>query len=182
MRGTLFTLMLVACSVASAGTTVYKWVDENGVTHYSDQPHENAAKVEVREPATYSPKTGPAAAVARASQGEPQASAPAGAYQSCSLSQPTPDQVFLSTYSVTVVVSTSPQLRPGDRVVVTLDGRPRTDLAAASTSITIDPIDRGTHSVEATIQDSNGQTVCSTSSATFHVRQASLLSPQHQKH
>jgi hypothetical protein len=65
---------------------------------------------------------------------------------------------------------------------VTLDGRPLTDLAAASTSITINPIDRGTHSVEATIQDSNGQTVCSTSSATFHVRQASLLSPQHQRH
>lgn len=182
MRGTLFTLTLFACSVAFAATTVYKWVDENGVTHYSDQPHENAAKVEVREPTTYSSKTGPASAVARASQGEPEASAPQGAYQSCAVSQPTADQVFLSTYSVTVVVSTSPSLRPGDRVVVTLDGRPLTDRAGPSTSISINPIDRGTHSVEATIQDSNGQTVCSTASTTFHVRQASLLSPQHQKH
>jgi hypothetical protein len=174
--------MLVACSVASAATTVYKWVDDKGVTHYSDQPHENADKVQVREPTTYSAQTGPSAAVARAAQSAPQASAPGGPYQSCSLSQPTPDQVFLSAYSVTVVVSSSPALRPGDRVVVALDGRPLTDLAAASTSITINPIDRGTHSVEATIQDSNGQTVCSTSSATFHVRQASLLSPQHQRH
>jgi hypothetical protein len=174
--------MLVACPVAFAATTVYKWVDDNGVTHYSDQPHENAAKVEVREPTTFSAKSGPASAVARASQGASAGTAPAAAYQSCSLSQPTPDQVFLSVYSVTVVVNTSPSLRPGDRVVVTLDGRPLTDQAAAATSITINPIDRGTHSVEATIQDSTGQTVCSTSSATFHVRQASLLSPQHQKH
>lgn len=180
MRGTLFTLILFACSVTLAATTVYKWVDENGVTHYSDQPHENAAKVEVRDPTTFSAKNGPASAVARAAQGE--SVPPGGAYQSCSLSQPTPDQVFLSAYSVTVVVSTSPALRPGDRVVVTLDGRPLTDLAAASTSITINPIDRGTHSVEATIQDPDGQAVCSTSSATFHVRQPSLLSPQHQKH
>jgi len=182
MRGTLFTLILVACSVASAATTVYKWVDDNGVTHYSDQPHENAAKVEVREPTTYSAKTGPSSAVTRAAQGESEAAAPAGPYQSCALSQPTPDQVFLSAYSVTLVVSTSPPLRPGDRVVFTLDGRPLTDRAGPSTSITINPIDRGAHSAEAAIQDASGKTVCSTSSATFHVRQASLLSPQHQKH
>lgn len=178
MRGRLFTLILVACSAAaSAATTVYKWVDENGVTHYSDQPHENAAKVEVREPTTYSAKAGPTAAV-RATESQ---QAPPGAYLSCSLSQPTPEQVFLSVYSVTVVVSTSPALRPGDRVLVTLDGRALTDLAGPSTSITINPVDRGTHSVVATIQDPSGQAVCSTPAATFYVRQASLLAPQHQK-
>ena len=180
MRGTLFTLILVACSAASAATTVYKWVDENGVTHYSDQPHENAAKVEVREPTTYSAKAGPAAAV-KATESQ-DAQAPPGAYLSCSLSQPTPDQVFLSVYSVTVVVNASPAgLRPGDRVLLTLDGHPLANLAAPSTSITINPIDRGTHSVMATIQDPSGQSVCSTPAASFTVRQASLLSPQHQK-
>jgi hypothetical protein len=180
MRGTLFTLILVACSVASAATTVYKWVDENGVIHYSDQPHDNAAKLEVREPTTYSPKTGPAAAVRSVEQAA--AEGTQGPYQSCSLAQPTPEQVFLSAYSVTVMVNTSPALRPGDRVVVTLDGRPLTNLAGASTSITINPIDRGTHSVEATIQDPSGQPVCTTASSTFYVRQPSLLSPQHQRH
>ncbi len=177
MRGTLFTLILVACSAAWAATTVYKWVDENGVTHYSDQPHENAAKVEVREPTTYSAKTGPAAAVKAAESQQ----APPGAYLSCSVSQPTPDQVFLSVYSVTVVVDTSPALRPGDRVLLTLDGRSLTNLAAPSTSITINPIDRGTHTVQATIQDPSGQSVCSTPTASFTVRQASLLSPLHRK-
>ena len=60
MRATLFTLMSVAsCAVALAGS-VYKWVDENGVTHYSDQPHENAQKVELKAPQTYSaPKSNP---------------------------------------------------------------------------------------------------------------------------
>ena len=47
--------------------------------------------------------------------------------------------------------------------------------------ITINPVDRGTHSVVATIQDPSGQAVCSTPPATFYVRQASLLAPQHQK-
>ena len=174
MRGMLFTLIWVACSVASA-TQVYKWVDENGVTHYSDQPHENAAKVDVHEPQTYSPQRGlpvpPTQQQSTTDEKEP------GAYASCTLVQPTPDQVFLSVYSITVTVNAVPALRSGDRVVVTLDGRPRTDLAGG-TSITL-PIDRGTHSVEATIQDSSGKAVCQTASATFHVRQASVLGPLH---
>ncbi len=173
MRGSLFTLIWIACSVASAETTVYKWVDENGVTHFSDQPHENAQKVDIRDPTTYSAANGPPLGSST------EKDKPSGPYDHCSLSQPTPDQVFLSAYSVTVVVNTQPALRPGDRIVVTLDGRPLTDLAAASTSITINAIDRGTHSVEATVQDSTGQAVCTTASSTFHVRQASLLTPNH---
>jgi hypothetical protein len=177
MRGMLFTLIWVACSVASA-TQVYKWVDEKGVTHYSDQPHENAAKVDVREPQTYSSQRGPPVAVAQqpaSSTGDTQS----GAYQSCSLAQPTPDQVFLASYSVTVTVNTVPSLRPGDRVIVTLDGRPRTDLASSGTSITISPVDRGTHSVEVTIQDPSGRTVCQSASNTFHVRQPTVNRANH---
>jgi len=179
MRGTLFTLILLAAaSAALAGTTVYKWVDENGVIHFSDQPHPNADKVEVRDPATYSAKAGPPKPASQTA--EPASTAPSGAYEHCSLAQPAPDQVFLSAFSVTVTVATTPALRPGDRVVVSLDGRPLTDLAGPQTSFTIDPIDRGTHSVEATIQDSSGNTVCTTASSTFHVRQPSILSPGHQ--
>ena len=53
MRAILFTLMSVVSAVALCAT-VYKWVDENGVTHYSDQPHENAEKVQIAQPQTYS--------------------------------------------------------------------------------------------------------------------------------
>ena len=53
MRAILFTLMSVACAVAFSAT-VYRWVDENGVTHYSDQPHENAEKVTISAPQTFS--------------------------------------------------------------------------------------------------------------------------------
>ena len=175
MRGILFTLMWIACSVASAGTTVYKWVDENGVTHYSDQPHDKAAKVQVRDPATYSAKSAPAAPPPQ----PPSEDATPGKYDSCSVSQPTQDQVFLNVYSAQISVDTVPVLRPGDRIVVTLDGRPLTDQAGSQTSFTIDPIDRGTHTVEATVQDPTGQPVCTTPSVTFHVRQNSVTSPAH---
>src|ERR1700749_4711702 len=100
MRTILFTLMSVVCTVA-VSATVYKWVDENGVTHYSDQPHENAQKVELKAPQTYSaPKEAPArkGGVPVNSNSNPK-SAPA--YQSCTLSEPTNDQVFMNTSTVT---------------------------------------------------------------------------------
>jgi hypothetical protein len=175
MRRILFTLISIACSVAYAGTTVYKWVDDNGVTHYSDQPHEKAQKVQVRDPATYSSKNGLPAAPPQ----PPSENAAPGKYDSCAVSQPTQDQVLLNVYSAQVSVDTVPVLRPGDRIVLTLDGRPLTDQAGSQTSFTLDPIDRGTHTIEATVQDPAGQPVCTTPTVTFHVRQNSVKSPTH---
>ena len=52
MRKLAFTLMPLLCSLALAAT-VYKWVDENGVVHYSDQPHANAEKLQVKDAQTF---------------------------------------------------------------------------------------------------------------------------------
>src|SRR5215813_14419598 len=54
MRRLAFTLLLLVCSVALAAT-VYRWVDEDGVVHYSDQPHPNAEKMQVHAAQTYKP-------------------------------------------------------------------------------------------------------------------------------
>ena len=64
MRTLLFTLISLACSLALAAT-VYKWVDENGVVHYSDQPHPNAQKVQLKAAQTYKDSS-PASAFAPA--------------------------------------------------------------------------------------------------------------------
>lgn len=173
MRKFLFTLMSVACTVAVSGT-VYKWVDENGVIHFSDQPHENAEKVQLKAPQTYTaPKTQP---------GPPQAprqaaSKPAPAYQSCAISEPVNDQVFMNTDTVTAGVTVQPAVRPGDSAIVTLDGQRVPGVPASGGQFTIQPVDRGTHSIQMTVQDPSGATVCSSSAVTFHVQQPSLQSP-----
>lgn len=174
MRKTLFTVMLFGCTVAAAAT-VYKWVDEDGVTHFSDQPHENAQKVELKAPQTFSaPKT----------SGAPQSSRPAPArpsgekvYQSCGLSEPTPDQVFQNTDTVSAGTSAVPPVRPGDTVLVTMDGSPVPGVPANGGQFTISPVDRGEHNIQMVIKDPSGLTVCSSASVLFHVRQPSLQSP-----
>jgi len=122
MRKILFTLILAsACTVATAAT-VYKWVDENGVTHFSDQPHENAQKVELKAPQTFSaPKT---SAPAQSSRPSPPRGPAEKIYQTFGMSEPTNDHVYMNTDTVSAVTSATPAVRPGDTVLVTMDGAP----------------------------------------------------------
>src|SRR3984957_17565501 len=105
----LVTLMSLTCSVAVAGT-VYKWVDENGVVHYSDQPHENAEKVELKAPQTYSSPNTSGSQSYRA-PGRGSGPPPASAYQSCTVSEPTNDQVYMNTDTVNAGVTIQPTVR-----------------------------------------------------------------------
>jgi hypothetical protein len=173
MRKFLFTLMSLACTVA-VSATVYKWVDENGVVHFSDQPHENAEQVQLKTPQTYTAPKTPAGTQQAPRQ---EASRPGPAYKSCAISEPTNDQVFLNTDTVTAGVTVQPAVRPGDTAVVTLDGQRVPGVPANGGQFTIQPVDRGTHSIQMTVQDSSGATLCSSPAVTFHVQQPSLQSP-----
>ena len=48
MRKRLMLFLALLLGAAAFGATVYKWVDEHGVTHYSDQapPKQDAQKIE----------------------------------------------------------------------------------------------------------------------------------------
>jgi hypothetical protein len=178
MRTHLFTSLfylfglLGACTVASAAT-VYKWVDENGVTHFSDQPHENAQKVELKAPQTFSaPKSS-----APSRPTTPSRQPAEKVYQSCGMSEPSNDQVFLNTDTVSAGTSVQPAVRPGDTVLVTMDGAPVPGVPANGGQFTISPVDRGEHTIQMVVKDPTGTTVCSSPSVTFHVRQPSVQSP-----
>jgi hypothetical protein len=177
MRTTLFTLLSLAtlASTVTVAATVYKWVDEDGVVHYSDQPHENAQKVELKAPQTYSAQKGPS--TVPANRPAPPKSSPQ-AYQSCSISEPTNDQVFTNTSTVNAGVNATPTIRPGDTAIVTMDGQRIPGVPATGGQFTITPVDRGTHSIQVVIQDAQGNPVCQSASVTFHVQQPSLLNPQ----
>ena len=169
--------LLCATALADNGTTtVYKWVDAQGVVHYSDQPHPNAQKLEVRGAQTFSSM--PAGAQTSSSSPAPAENQPAAAYDSCTIAQPADQQMLMNVYNATAVVQTSPTLRPGDQVHLFVDGK---QIQGASTSFTF-PVFRGQHSVQAVIEDSAGQIVCETSSVTFFVHQPSVQNPVNPVH
>ncbi len=168
MRGYLFVIMLSACAGAWAGTTVYTWVDAQGVTHYSDQPHEGATKLKVEDAPTY--KATPVANAyepnAQKGEGKPD----------CSIESPTDQQMFMNAWSVSGRVRLS-QVGPGSRVVLMLDGTVLPGAADSSGNFEIPQIDRGSHTLAAQVLGPNGQVICQGSSITFFVHQPSSQNP-----
>jgi hypothetical protein len=179
MRTLLFTLMLSACSLAVAAT-VYKWVDEDGVVHYSDQPHPNAQKLQLQAVQTYKAPPAETAAAAGGPQAPPTA-APSP-YLGCAIVQPQDGQAFADIDALTIVVQTDPVLRPGDQVFLSLDGQLLNGGQPVSGSYTLTPVERGTHTVQAVVRGSDGAVMCQTPGITFDVHQPSLLSPVNPVH
>ena len=167
MRAALLTVLLVSASMPAWSTTVYKWVDEAGVVHFSDTPHPGAQKIEVGNPQTYAaPATLPATATQSAQSRIPVT------VTSCAIDSPANDQVFTDTAQVSGHVSISPAPGPGDTVTLTLDGAPVSGAAGGFTM----SVERGTHTLALTVTGGNGDLHCQ-SSATFHVRQQSVVPP-----
>jgi hypothetical protein len=168
MRLTLFTLLLCA-STAAGAATVYKWVDAQGVTHYSDQPHPGAQKIEIGSVQTYAGQRASTQPTATGgTQDDP--------YTLCEVYRPSKDEVFLNVDSVTARVRVQPGVRPGDSVVLTLDGRRLAPVIVGS-DIVVQPVFRGSHSLMLVVEDGRGNVVCQSEPVTFHVRQPSLQAP-----
>jgi hypothetical protein len=174
MQRLLFTLISLACSVALA-TTVYKWVDENGVVHYSDQPHPNAQKLQVVGVQTYSSSS--AAVRAPGSSDSDTSNATTNPYRGCAIAQPVDQQNLPNVQSVLIRVASDPLPRGGDRVYITMDGQALGGGGPTGMSINVTPIDRGAHSVQAQIRGPDEQVLCQTPTITFYVQQPNLFSP-----
>jgi hypothetical protein len=172
MRVVLFTLIALACTAAGAAG-VYRWVDANGVVHYSDQPQQGAAKVEVAPPQTYHAPAVPGDTAS--DQPSPDAATPSAS--SCYLLMPTQDQVFMNTTSVSGRIQLSVPLNPGDRLSVVLDGTQREVGGDGSGGFTVSGVERGTHTLMALVQTQDGQQRCQTQTVIFHVRQPSVQAP-----
>ena len=179
MRAPRLTLLPLALAVSGIGAsalaaTVYKWVDENGVVHYSDQPNSRAQAVEVQGAQPYGGDSQRAPVTSVSSQ-TPSAEPPA--YSECVLYQPENDETFPNTSVVSGSIRMSPALQAGHRVTIVLDNRKVPNAVATATGFTLTEVERGTHTISFVIEDGQGKTLCQSGSVTIHVRQPSLLSP-----
>jgi hypothetical protein len=174
MRTALYVLLALAVP-AFAGQTVYKWVDEKGVTHFSDQPTAGAEKVEL--------SSGPnrAASEAPPSYAPPvqQEEAPQGpAYARFVVDKPQQDEAIINTGGVVrVSLASTPALSSEHQVALYLDGAPVQDFASQSMSHELSNVPRGAHTVKAVVSTNQGRVIQETPTVTFHVRQESVAQP-----
>jgi len=158
--------MLGVCASASAAT-VYKWVDDNGVTHYSDQPNPKAQKLEVADAQTYGSKQATLAAPVAAP-----APAPAAAAAVCIIDSPGGGQVFLDTYAISGHVTLA-HIGEGSQATLLLDGQDISGQLLPTGAFTVPQVDRGDHTLTLQVNNSQGGAACQGNSVTFSIRQRS---------
>jgi Domain of unknown function (DUF4124) len=169
--------LLAAFTVQAA--VIYKWVDADGVVHYSDQASPGAEKIVTATSSASTPSgarnaTGP---IAQAPQ------RPAGGlnYTEFSITSPAPDQTFFGDDVVAVHLDLNPSLRPNQAITWHLNGK-QLDSPPTAVSFALPRLDRGTYVLAATITDQQTSESETSNSVTFFVRQPSALSPQSPLH
>ena len=178
MRTALLVLLALAASglsgTAAANSTVWKWVDEKGITHYSDRPVPGATRIEMSTGG--GAQSRPSYDTSSAGTTAP-AAAPAELYRTFEIWRPESDQSFVNTTgTVNVEIRIEPALQAGHSLNLYLDGKLVEDFSG-STSYVLQDVPRGTHSLVATINEQRGTRVRETGPVSFTVRQESIAQP-----
>lgn len=173
MKKTIFMLLMLVTVPLSAA--VYKWVDGSGQVHYGDQPSAGATEVELPEAMVYTPPDytdddEPASGDSEAVAGGP--------YKSLVVVQPANDETLRSNEgNVAVSIELIPGLVENHKFVIYLDGN-RVSGELTTSQITLQNVDRGSHSLEIAVVDANGQEVLRSTAVSFHLRRFSQLLPE----
>jgi hypothetical protein len=161
----LLTLVLLTMASGVSATT-YSWVDEQGVVHFSDMPHEGATEIQLDKAQGYS--------ISRQSMSEKKPAAEAGKFQydSVEIVSPYEEEVLFNIETrMSMQVAITPALRPDHFLRLQIDGKDVTDKPVRSRSFQIDGVFRGTHTAQLTVVDADGNTVQQSGARTFHIRQ-----------
>jgi hypothetical protein len=176
MRTTLLLLAIVATPALAAGQTVWKWVDERGVTHYSDRPMPGATQVDLQVPGRSSDTPPEYVDYSSSSSQKPTSAGPR--YRSFEISKPANDETFINVGgTVPVSLTIEPALQPGHTVQLHLDGQLANASASGALNYSLQDVPRGTHTLRAVIVNRDGKQVQASSAVQFHVRQTSIANP-----
>lgn len=173
MRTALYVLLALTAVPAFAGQAVWKWVDEKGVTHFSDQPVPGATKMELNS------APAPSAPPAPTYTPPPSAAPVTGpSYSRLVVESPQQDESVINTGGkVTVRLATTPALSQDHVVALYLDGARVQDFPPNALSHELSELTRGTHTLKAVVSTLQGQVVQESRPTTFHVRQESIARP-----
>ncbi len=148
----------------TAPAGIYKWVDEDGNIHYSDQEVKGSEQVELPKAVTYTPESTPPL---KSSKPTPKDQHP---YTKMDIVQPKMNETFrINSGDVAVAIELTPPLRKGDSITLYLDGKV-VKKGVIQTSTSLSKVERGSHTIRATVLDNNGTPLISSSSVIFHLR------------
>lgn len=167
----LFFLLASLIAAGIAAADAYRWVDEDGVVHYSDRPRDGAERVDLQDANTvsvrpYARSGNQTAAVDEDSDDDAEASA---RYESLEITSPAAEETLWNIEGVlNVSLSLTPALKPGHRVRVYFDGEPR---MVNGTSFQLDEVWRGVHNIQVEVLNEAGEMMIRSQPNRFYVQQ-----------
>jgi|SRR5690606_9616040 len=171
-------LTIAAAAGPASAVTVWRWVDQDGVVHYSDRPVEGADRIELSGAQTF--PGNPAATIAARPGVSTEEEAPEQdvvAYRRFEIVSPAQQETLWNIGgTLTVTVQLEPALQPGHRLDVYLDGE-RRNLGATSTELSVPEVHRGVHTLQGVIVDQSGSEILRSLAVTFMVQQTSVQNP-----
>lgn len=163
-------IMLILIN-SSANAAIYTQTEGNGTTLYSDVPlSSNAKEVEVSTGAQISSNPNPPSE----SMILPQ---PAKAsYTSFAITSPADKGTIQNQPDIIVQLKTEPELKKGDTIQVSLDGKP-VGKPEHGMTFHLGLVERGEHTVSATLYDAKQTVIKQTGPITIFVHRASVNQP-----
>lgn len=166
---------IAALAVASVALgQAYRWVDEDGVVHFSDRPEPGAEEIQLPEsrPDRRPPVRPAPTSTSSANDAEPAEQEQPFSYESLTVASPAAEETLWNIESVlNVTLDLQPALKRGHRVRVYFDGTPR---LVGGLSFQIEEVFRGVHNVQAEILDETGRMMIRSIPNRFYVQQNSI--------
>ncbi len=168
--------LALASAMPALATDIYKTVDADGHTVYTDRPPSPDAKpISLRELSVVEAPSY-ARPAPRAQDDDSNADSAAALrqrYGDFKLVSPAPDQNFWGTgNTATIAWDTDERLASGLGVIFFVDGQAVTERMTAATYTTA-PLDRGTHQARADLVDANDNVIATAGPVPFHIMQQS---------
>ena len=162
----LAALLAAGSLVADAMAEAYRWVDSEGVVHYSDRPEPGAEQIALPEANTTSVRK---YANQRGAESSEQSAADLKRYESLTIASPSAEETLWNIEGVlNVTLALSPGLKPGHQVRVYFDGSPR---MVGGTSFQLQEVWRGVHNIQAEVLDETGKLMIRSQPNRFYVQQ-----------
>lgn len=163
------TIILLAIIPAICFSAVYKWVDENGKIHYSDTPKTVGEKpIDLPEATTYSPPPQSGIESSSKEDKKKQNNETFQGYKSISITSPKDgDSIHSAPGNITFNVSIEPAIQEGHAIQIYVDGKKAAQ--ESGTTITANYLDRGSHSVSASVVDGAGTKLLTSPNITVYL-------------
>ena len=183
MRNLLMIAIAVTSQAVIAAGSIYSWTDESGNLIYGDTPPDNISaevidppKLTVLEGFSTRYQTDSVTSSQPASTSAPKSNAPAKkvVYTELKVIAPKKDQAIRANDGdVSIALGLSPKLRPGDKIVISLDGKEFS--RGTSRVANLSNLDRGEHTLIVSVVNRAARSLISSEAVTFNVLRNSAL-------